>query len=99
MLNPGDLNIEAGQLQRRCLGCERPIPQQKLKAMPQARLCFPCLEESANLRSTPTAEPSAGVETCLRCGSATILRLNRSDDSCFIACTQFPTCWWTAPVN
>ncbi|NUQ64024.1 MAG: TraR/DksA C4-type zinc finger protein [Pirellulales bacterium] len=70
-----------------CQSCSRPIPRERLEAVPGTRLCAACRQ----------AEESGGageVEYCPRCGSPMELRLSRSAgiSRYVMECTASPPC-------
>lgn len=70
-----------------CSSCSRPIPRERLQAVPGTRVCAACQR----------AEESGGtveVEYCPRCGAPMRLRLSRSAgvSRYVMACTAEPPC-------
>lgn len=46
---PEEQTVPASKPPRLCQECEEPIPTARLKAMPSARLCVPCLEKAGDV--------------------------------------------------
>lgn len=57
---------------RTCEACGRPIPAERLEALPNARLCTACQ------RGDDRGDPPSQVDYCPRCGSPMTIRQSRS---------------------
>lgn len=83
-----------------CRICGGPILISRLDAIPETTLCAGCaVEASVPPRQIPYPHPPAGKTKCPRCGQPTIIRQNSESSDHFLACTGFPKCKWTSPVD
>lgn len=74
--------------ERACQGCGRPIPAERLEALPDAQLCARCQQaEEQGL-------PLGPVEFCPRCGAPMAVRQSRTGGVTryVLACTSTPPC-------
>ena len=73
---------------RRCAFCNKPIPPERLEALPEADCCAAC-QQRAERGEAPTE-----VEYCPKCGAPLALRLSRSAGlTRYVrACTNVPPC-------
>ena len=79
---------EWGEVARTCSTCGRPIPLERLYALPDADRCVPCQEAHERAGVAPE------VVTCRRCGAPMVWRVTRSPDDTryFLGCSRFPEC-------
>ena len=61
-----------------CRACRKPIPHERLIAVPGARLCVPCGERVARGEIPPDVDSS---DTCPQCGTTLVRRLVRTGGS------------------
>lgn len=73
---------------RRCDGCGRPIPAERLKALPDVWLCAPCQQAAEEGRDV------GPVEYCPRCGEPLTIKLSGGAGVTRYrrACTGNPPC-------
>lgn len=70
-----------------CSACSRPIPAERLEALPGTTLCADCQREAESGRGQP-------IEYCPKCGSPLALRTSRSSGLAryVMVCTGNPPC-------
>lgn len=80
---------------RPCAGCGRPIPPERLEAVPAATRCVPCQQRA---ESAP-ADPRVSEVVCPRCAthgfqSRMVWRTARDPTvpGYFLGCSRFPDC-------
>jgi hypothetical protein len=73
---------------RPCSDCGRPIPAERLEAVPGTTLCSACQQRDES------GGPPAQVEYCPKCGAPMELRLTRTPgiSRYVMACTASPPC-------
>jgi hypothetical protein len=73
---------------RPCSICGKPIPQERLEAVPDATLCMACQARDES------GSPPGEVEYCPKCGSPMEIRLGRSPgiSRYVMTCTKNPPC-------
>jgi predicted RNA-binding Zn-ribbon protein involved in translation (DUF1610 family) len=71
-----------------CAACSKPIPSERLEALPGVTLCAACQ------RAEESGEPRVEVEYCPRCGAAMVLRPSRGGGITryVFVCTATPPC-------
>ncbi|MEK6233342.1 MAG: TraR/DksA C4-type zinc finger protein [Planctomycetales bacterium] len=72
----------------RCQACGRPIPPERVEAMPSAKFCVNCQQKDDRNEAKPDPE------FCTRCGSEMTWRQSGSEDNVrfMLFCSKYPRC-------
>ncbi len=80
---------------RACAGCGRPIPPERLEALPEATMCVPC-QQGAELAPTNWRVSEVECPRCARNGFRSLLVWRTARDATisgyFLGCSRFPEC-------